>query len=134
MGLFAQPGGGAFGANGAAEGIAHGLSFALFGGDTKHPFGRAEHRDRQCERILWDGGEVWKMAFVHLLLAAGFVQLDWFHAMRFLEIRDWRIVEGEMAVFADPKTTEINGLGLQQLGVALAFVEGQKRIAGNVME
>jgi len=113
MCLSAQAGGGAFGADRSPQCIADGVGFPFFGSDAQHPFGRAEHRDREGKGILRDGGQIWKMAFVDLLLAARFIQLDELDTMRVLEIGDWRIVESEMTILADAETAEINWLRLQ---------------------
>src|SRR5882724_7338728 len=109
--LVAQPGGGAVLGNRASKSIAHSLGFAFFRGHAKHPFGRAEHWDGEGEGVLRDGSEVWKMAFIDLLLPARVIQLHELHPMRVLEISDGRIVERGMAILADAKTAEVDGLG-----------------------
>src|SRR5437867_222185 len=74
------------------------------------------------------------MPFVDLLLSAGNIQLHQFHRTRVLKIRDWWIVKREMPVFADSQAAKIDRLGAQQLAIAFALIERQKRVTGDIME
>jgi hypothetical protein len=68
-------------------------------------------------------------AFAHLLLPAFHVEFDQLHHPRIMKVGHVRIVKGNMAIFADAQAAKIDGLLFQQVAVTLAFVQGQQRIA-----
>src|ERR1043165_4746681 len=74
------------------------------------------------------------MAFANLLHFAGVIELDEFEQMFVAEIRDRRIVEGDVAVFADPHATEIDWLRLEKIIVTLDFIQRQWGVSFDVMK
>src|SRR6266849_6894645 len=102
------------------QGRFHRLGFAFLRRNAKHPFCRAKQRNSEREGVLRDRFEVRKMSLVDLLLAAGHVQFDELDLVRVVEIRDLRIVEGEVSILADAQAAKIDRLCRQQGGVAFA--------------
>src|SRR4051812_22888235 len=54
--------------------------------------------------------------------------------MRVLKIGHGWIVESNMAILADAEAAEVDWLSLQQLAIALAFVQGQRGVTANIVE
>ena len=78
-------------------------------------------------RHLRQGAE---LPVVHLLLPAGRIQLsDDLDPQGVLEIRNARIVEGQMAVLPDSQESQIEGVLPQQPGIALALRRRVRRAA-----
>src|SRR5436190_12076323 len=134
MRLTAQPGRGTGGGNWTAQSLPYRFGFAFLRRHTKHPFGRAERRNRQRESVLGHRRNIWEVAFIGLLLPAGVVQLNQFDPVRVLEVGYWRVVKRQMSILTDAKAAEVNRLRLQQLRVSLAFIERKKSIPVKVVE
>jgi hypothetical protein len=103
---------------GACESVLNGGGFASFRDDAKDEFGSAQGGNGEGVSELGNGFQAWKCTFPHLLLAACIVQLHHFDRMGIVEIRDGRIIEGEVPVLANAKTTEIDGLRAEKVRVA----------------
>src|SRR5206468_9979261 len=101
---------------------------------AEHPYDRTEHRDGESQGVLRHRVQTREVTFAHLLLAAGFIELDQLEPVGVVEIGHRRIVERKMPVLPDAQTAEIDGLGSQQTRVAFAFRERQEGIAFEVME
>src|ERR1035437_2402189 len=61
------------------------------------------------------------MTLAHLLLPAVWVQDDAFHHQRIFEVRDGRIVDGDVSILADPHKSQIDRTGGEQSRVARYF-------------
>ena len=66
------------------------------------------------------------MPFANLLHFARIIQAHQFDLPGILEVGDRRIVESQVAVFANAEAAEVDGLCLEQFRVSFAFIEGQQ--------
>ena len=64
------------------------------------------------------------MAFADLLHAAAFVHFHALDGKGVVEVRDVRVVEGDVAVLAEAKEGDVDGSGGQKRGIAPAFLPG----------
>ena len=104
--------------NGAFDGGAHRGRFARAGHVDAEATRLAKHGNGQRERMTRHSVERGKTTVVNLLLAARMIQLDDLYELRVCEIRDGRIVECDVAVFADAHANQINRFFAQQHRVA----------------
>ena len=70
------------------------------------------------------GGECGKAAVVHLLLAAGGVELHDFHECWVGEVGDGRIVKSEVPIFPNAEAANINRCLAEQCRIARALGGG----------
>jgi hypothetical protein len=79
-----------------------------------------------------DSGDALEMAFADLLAAAGIIEADDFDRYRVVEVRHGRVVETNVAVFADADEAGVDwGFG-QQGAVAAAFRLQVRRVTVDV--
>ena len=71
--------------------------------------------------------DAWEAAVIYLLVSAHFVQLYDLDSFRILKFCHPRIVEGDMAVFANTQAHNIHRILLQDPGVAGAFRRSIRR-------
>ena len=64
------------------------------------------------------------MAFTVLLFSAAFIELHNFHNLRIIEIRHGGVIKSDVPILAHAEATEINRLRGEQIGVAVAFLDG----------
>ena len=79
------------------------------------------------------GRRIREVAFARLLSSAGFIQNYLSNKQRITEISDGRIIERNMAVFAESHESQINRHCRQQFRIPLHFPIQIGRIAGKVM-
>ncbi len=123
MRLFAQYGTRTGGRNRPLQRGFDGFGFALFRHDANHFFRRAERWDGKRQRTRRNGFQAREIPFTHLLAFAGVVEPHDFNRASVVEIGHGRIVESQVAVFADAEAAEVNRLSAQQLRVAFAFFD-----------
>ena len=80
-----------------------------------------ERGNGQRKRVARDGIERGKTAVVDLLLAAGGVEFDDLHGARIGEVGDGRVVEGDVSVFADAETNDVDRRLREQGRIARAL-------------
>src|SRR6187402_115640 len=85
--------------------------------DTESPR-PPEHRDRQRKRVARHVGKRRETAVIHLLVAARLIELDDLHELRVFKVGDGRIVKGDMTIFADAETDEVDRLFAEQFAIA----------------
>ena len=110
------------------------LGLARLRTQTNHFLCSAERGNGECKGIGRHGFQAWEMAFIHLLDFAGIIQLNQFYEMRISEIGYGRIVKGNMTVFSDTQTAQIDRGFLKELGVTLALIQRQRRITDQIVE
>ena len=74
------------------------------------------------------------MSFADLLLFAGGGEFHDFDLAGIFKVGDWRVVEGEVAVFSDAQAAEVDGRLGEQAFVAVAFVQREQGVACQVVE
>jgi hypothetical protein len=124
LGLGAEVGGRAGRGDRTPDRAADGLDLPGFSGATHIIFFAVQRAG--TVRVRAYGGTASRrgeVAFLDLLHFAGVVELHEFDRVRVVEAGDWRVVEGDVTVFADAQAAEVDGLGLEQGGVAGDFVE-----------
>ena len=134
--------GGAGGGDRALDGGAYGGGFAGPRDVNAEALRLAENGDGERERVEGHLGEGGEAAVVDLLLAAGEVEFDDFDEERVGEVGDGRVVEGDVAVFANAHADEIDGLCAEEggvaggdgLGVGLFGGQGMEAAEGDVAE
>ena len=108
VGMRAEDGSGSHGAEFAVEAGVNGLGFARVGNDAEDLLGFEDLLDGHGDGLLGNLVEIAEPAFADLLLAAGVIEIDDDVRIGDLEIGG-RIVEGEMAIFADAGEGNIDG-------------------------
>ena len=98
-------------------GGAHGVGFSRTGDVNTEAFRLAENGDGEGERVERYVGEGGEAAVVDLLLAAAEVELDDFYEVGVFEVGHGRIVESDVAIFANAQADEIDGFFLEEGGV-----------------
>lgn len=132
--LLAEERGRAGGGDGSAKHVVDGLGLPLFRRHAHHFLRGAEGGDGEGEGVRGHGFEGGEVPFLDLLHFAGVVELHEFDPVRIVEAGDGRIIEGDVAIFADAEAAEIDGLRLEERGVPGDFVERQVALAVEVME
>ena len=115
--MEAEDRGGACGRDRALHGGAHGVGFSRTGDVNTEAFRLAENGDGEGERVERYVGEGGEAAVVDLLLAAAEVELDDFYEVGVFEVGHGRIVESDVAIFANAQADEIDGFFLEEGGV-----------------
>lgn len=134
MALKAEDGGRAFCGNWFFESGPNGFAFSLFGGKAYDFFGGAQRGNCQGKGVVGDGVEGGEVSFADLLLFAGGVEFHDFDLARVFKVGDWRVVEGEVTVFSNAQAAEVDGCLDKQAFVAIAFVQREQGVAGQVVE
>ena len=83
----------------------HGRALERSRYDAEQSIGAQQPGNRQGERAFGHRRKIRKATVIDLLLAADFVEFDDLDVVRIGEIGDRRIVEGDVAVDADPRQT-----------------------------
>lgn len=132
--MEAEDRGGAGGGDRALDGGADGRGFAGTRDVNAEAFRLAENGDGERECVEGHVGERREATVVHLLLAAGEVELDDFDEERVGEVGDGRVVEGDVAVFPDAHADKIDGLFAEEGGIAGGDGAGVGLFGGQRME
>ena len=108
----------------------HGLRLAPVWDDAGDGASGENGRDTERQGVLRDLGEAGEVAFTDLLAATGLVERHHVDRVRGGEI-GWRVIEGEVPVFADADAGDVDAAGRQQGGVAATLL---LRVGGGAVE
>ena len=79
-----------------------------------------QYRDCQGDRLLRHILQRAETSVIHLLLPADVIQFHDFYGKRVIEIRNMRVIEGDMPVFTDSQKAYVDGVFPQKFRIVPA--------------
>jgi hypothetical protein len=121
VGLLTQDAGRAVGRYGPIEAPTYGIPLNGTRDDAEQAISSQEARDRQRQCLVRNIFVTREALIIDLLLAAGLIKSDNLDVERVMEIRYGRVIESNMAVYADPEADDVDG----RLGNVMYRREGE---------
>jgi hypothetical protein len=109
VGLLTQDAGWAASRYGPKEAPTNGIPLDRSRDDAEQAISSQEARNRQRQCLLGNVVVTCEALIIDLLLAAGLIKSDNLDVERVMEVRYGRVIESDMAIYADPEADDVNG-------------------------